>query len=485
MKPSILMLLLALFCTHACTDNFEEINTNPNSPDKVNPDLILSNTLYQLSDNLTRQALDRGNGLAQYTAKFDFNQTERYDFDSNVNYWNLLYRMLREVNTQIELGKEQGNAGYEAIGLTLKSVIASQLTDLWGNVPYSEAIWGKSENLFKPAYDSQEAIYKTDEGILNNLRKANELLKNTNDLIAGDIMYDGDFLLWRKFTNTLRLRYLLRISNVEDVSAEMQQIVDEEPGFENNAESALIDYLPSAPNQFPLHTGRFGDFNFIKMSDTMEEVLNTLNDPRKQVWFRPTSVSVEAGSPAYKGLPVGLFRDSQAQLGIDLNDVSLLGENYREIPDAVDAVIISYSELQFILAEAAHRGLIIGGNSQAEAHYNLGITASIAYYGITGSPVGDYLQNPEIIFDESKAVEQIVTQKWLANFFGGYEGWLEFRCTGLPDLPPSMDNVNNDRAPTRYFYPTDEQALNAESYQDVISAMGGTDNINSPLWWDR
>ncbi|MDQ3536764.1 MAG: SusD/RagB family nutrient-binding outer membrane lipoprotein, partial [Bacteroidota bacterium] len=430
-----------------------------------------------------------GLGLAQHTAQFDFNDIERYAFDANQAYWNNLYKLLRDTDNMIVIAKEKNNDAYEAVGLIMKSYLASQLTDLWGNVPYHRAVKGKTDQEFTPEYTTQKEIYLEEGGILANLKTANDLLKNTKSVIAGDIYYNGNLTKWRKFANSLRIRYLMRLSNkVDEISeldlkAELQNILSNEPLFESNADNALLPFLASKPNQFDLFSVREGDFNLFRMSNTSESILNQLNDPRMYIWFRPTEASVEAGSDAYIGMPVGLLTGTQSELGIDLTKISKLGTNYREEPDATDAVIMNYSELQFLLAEAAHKGLIAGGDAAAENYYKQGIEASFDYYGVEMPDT--YLTQADVIYDTSKAMNLIMTQKWLANFLVGYEAWLDFKRTGYPALKPLLDNANGNIIPSRYRYPAEEQAYNNESYTNALQTLSGEDDINAKLWWEE
>jgi hypothetical protein len=144
----------------------------------------------------------------------------------------------------------------------------------------------------------------------------------------------------------------------------------------------------------------------------------------------------------------------------------------------VNAQFMRYSELQFALAEAAHKGLI-GGS--ASSYYQEGIQASFAYYD-RSMPSG-YLTDPDVALNGSNDLKRIMTQKWIALFLNGHEAWFNIRRTGYPELPIPEDNLNGDRYPVRYLYPESEQAVNGEHYQEGASAIGG-DTYNSPGWWE-
>jgi hypothetical protein len=182
-------------------------------------------------------------------------------------------------------------------------------------------------------------------------------------------------------------------------------------------------------------------------------------------------------------MPVGLLEQTRATLGFtDLTIVSKIGTMFRDEPDAAEATLMNYSELQFILAEAANRGLISGGDAAAQAYYEEGIATSFEFWN-TAMPA-NYLTQPAVAYNGSNALELIIQQKWLANFLVGFEGWLDFRRTGLPALPEPLDNTNSGEVPSRFFYPNEEQLLNTANWQEAVNRMGGSDNINTKVWWE-
>jgi hypothetical protein len=225
-----------------------------------------------------------------------------------------------------------------------------------------------------------------------------------------------------------------------------------------------------------MHTARVGGFDEHRMSETVERVLKATDDPRMQVWFRDLENPDSTG--VYRGMPNGLSEGAAYDFnGGSQANISRLGERFREQPDGAYGVLMSYSEQQFILAEAAQRGLISG---DAATYYRAGIEASMAFYGVE-LPDGFYEQE-RIAFDAARGLEQILEQKWLASFMVGFEAWSDWRRTGLPDLDPSVDNVNSDRIPVRFLYPDIEQTLNAANYQAAIQRQG-PDDINTRFWW--
>ncbi|MCB0634019.1 MAG: SusD/RagB family nutrient-binding outer membrane lipoprotein [Saprospiraceae bacterium] len=468
------LLLLLIICFSACTE-LQEFNENTNAPEQVAPQFLLSNVLYQAANNNSLQGWHAGNLLAQHMSNIEFLAVDRYNLGSNTPLWNVTYRLLNDLNTMTSSG--QSNEAYEGIAMILKANLGALLTDLWTDVPFFEAIQGVSQSNFTPAFDTQEDIYTAPGGILDLLENAVNILSNTNARVEGDIMYDGDLDQWIKFANALRLRYLLRISSQADVSSDMQAIVSAGNYLQNNADNALIPYLSAAPNQWFIFTEREGRYTDVRMSTTIAGIFDQFDDPREGIFFKPTTTSVNSGTPAYKGLPNGLSRESQNQY--ELNDISLLGAVLRDIPDGVDALFMKASEVHFILAEAAARGLISGN---AADYYATAIEASMEYFGLPWDP--DYLNQDAVVLNGNNDLEKILTQKWIASFLNGYEAWLDIRRTGIPQMTISPDNLNQGQYPVRYAYPESEQAVNGVNYQLAVERIGG-DNYNSKGWWEQ
>ena len=474
-KVAPLMLTIFLTCLSACTNDFEELNTNPNQPEEVSADLLLAQVLTSAANNIALESWGAGNIIAQYSAKINFTDFDRYQWGSNEGFWNSMYGNLRDIYNVLEIARseESANASYEGIALVMKSWTYNELTSLWGDIPYEEAIRGRGEDpILQPQFTPQEQVF---EGILTDLRMANDLIQPDGPAIAGDVIYGGDLSKWKKFANSLRVRILMRISDKQDVAAELQEIVSNEPLMESNEDNALMEYLPSQPNTWPIHTYRVGSFDEYRLSLTMESVLREFNDPRLFLWYRPTDRTINGDDPTYAGMPNGLSENNASTYNGGAQNVSRLGRILYEEPNSVDAVLMQHAELEFLLAEAALQGLISG---EAETYYTQGVQASFDYWGLE-LPAG-YLNQPGVTYDGE--LSTIITQKWLALFLNGYEAWYDYRRTGFPTrITPGPDNVNQNRVPVRFQYPDNQQTLNTENYQTAI-ANQGEDNINTKTW---
>jgi hypothetical protein len=488
MNLKLVFLSLGLFLLNACDKDFEELNTNPNVPNAVTPDLLLPNIIRSTVNEVMGTSWGIGNIVTQQTAKIQFVNEDRYQWGEQNGIWNTMYTNLRDVQNVYTIAERTGQSNYMGIALVMKSWMMSLVTDAYGDVPYTEATQGKT-GVYFPKYDTQESIYA---GILADLQRANELLGSTPETVRGDILYEGKTDKWKKLANSLRLRYLMRISNKRNVGADMQAILGNpaaNPVFAGNDDNAALLYLPTVPNQFPLYTSRIGSVNEFRLSKTMADKLQEYNDPRIRVFARPTPASAGTANPQYVGVPNGLDDNAALQYNGGANFMSRIGSAYyidgfgtpsqndREI---ARGIIMTYAELQFILAEAAQRGLISTG--AAKSYYENGIKASFNFYKLE-VPAG-YLEQPGVAFSSAIALQQIGTQKWIALFYSGLEAWFDWRRTGFPALTPGPANVNGDQIPVRFIYPGFEFSLNKENVEAAVARQGAND-INTKVWWDQ
>lgn len=516
-KP-FLLLLTGMLIFAGCTKDFDEINLNPNAPETVNPDLLLPTIMRGPIYTAAGMSWGEGNVVGQYTAKIQFTTYDRYDWSPTGTPWNSYYSTMRDVNNVLDLASESTQAGYRGVALIMKSWMYALMSDLYGDLPYSQAINGKDGDYF-PGYDTQEAIY---DGIFADLETANQLLADPNTSgIGGDILFNGDKMRWRKFANSLALRCALRISLRRDPSALMNKILGDPatyPVFESNAEQAALTFLPDFPNQQDLYTTRSGSFDEYRLSTQFEDLLKGIDDSRIFLFAQPTSnardnsglsyTEVAANMDNYQGVPNGLD-DAEALSYAPSGNPAEGGSNFisrvgllwtcsacdpKASPTAAQAVLMSYAELQFILAEAAEKGWISG---DAEGLYLAGIQASFDYYksrvpgnfGIDLTTVEastEYLTQAGVAYAGTQAekLEKIGIQKYIALFFNDMQGWIEYRRTGFPTtIVPGKANQNEDRVPVRYIYPIEQQVLNLDSYNTAIGRQGA-DDINTPVWWD-
>jgi hypothetical protein len=466
MKNFCFTLLLCTCVLASCTDGFETINTNDNQPETVTPALLLPTVLFDLANLGVTENYNFGNTVGQYTANYEANDLDIYDWISDDRYWGI-YGTLQDVEDIRRFGVDRQDANYEAVAIIIRSYGISLLTDVYGNVPFSEALRAE-EGVFNPVYDAQEDIY---EQLLADLKTANDLI-DTEASISGDLLYGGDMMNWRRFANSLRLRLLLRSSDVREAAAEIAEIVNTPtrfPIFETNGQHAVYRYTGTLPNLSPLSVGRGRAYDYYLgiPTDHLIGLLRTNDDPRLAAWFDP-----KAGTDDYIGIAPGQsLGDIGRPASFASKDAAFFG-----VADKITSPWLTAAEVRFLLAEAAAAGLIDGS---ARDYYDQGVTLSFGQWGL--DVPADFLT---VTAPYDANTEVLAEQKWLAQYHNSVQGWLDWKRTGLPSfITAGPGTINNGEVPVRLMYPALEQSINAGNYQAAAVAIGG-DNINSRVWWD-
>lgn len=492
MKKNKLLLfvpVLAALAFGSCSKELKQVNNNPNNLEQPDAYTLLSNVIVSEFYNNANVVWTLGNGYNQYMtySQSYYNQATRYYPVTNEPYWTPLYEAARDANILYNIGQTKNNTLLQAAALTLRSYAFAQLTELWGDIPFKQALKG-ANGTYTPAYDSQELVYTDPEaGILPSLRRADSLLKaNPLGSMGGDLLFNAKTISWRKFINALRLRYLLRVSAKMNVSAEMQSIVDAAALMQDASQSATIQLPATTPYNFVSLTERSGDFAVKYLNSTLYDAFVSTGDTaRISSYF--TKKSAASGSnfsfDNYGGMP--LLIDATAD---QANNASNFNNSFRSgsNPFLTRARIISYSEQEFILAEAALKGYISGDPAM---YYSKGVEGAYAEIGLDAGTASSYLHHTGVAFDQSSmgaSLRQIITQKWMANINNGFEGWIEYRRTGYPVFQTGGSaSLNNNQIPSRFLYPTSESTINADNYKMEMQQMGGKETTNYKAWWEK
>ncbi|MFD2825904.1 SusD/RagB family nutrient-binding outer membrane lipoprotein [Leeuwenhoekiella polynyae] len=465
--------VLMLLC--ACTGNFEEINEDPNRIAQISPGTLINPIIYGLASHNVGRAHAITFDLMQVTLPFPSvsGGLHRYDVSQNISNssWYNYYRWLNNIKEMELAAVAAEDPNYEAVALTLKAWVYSNLTDLFGPVPMVEAVNGEEGN-FYPAFDTQERIYET---ILADLERANALYDQDFDMVyAADILFANDVALWQKFTNALQMRLLLRISNRNETNAlqRLTNIINDPqtyPVFESTEESAILQVTGVTPNISPW--GRPQDFPLgVKMASFFVDNLNELEDPRRPI-IQTMAQDLDNVSIGYKGIP-SAYAGPESQFEYNASTL-----NRAQVENPMQIFLLTYAEIEFIKAEMAQRGFI----DNAQQHYEAGVAAAIEQ--LEAEITDTYFENPAAAYNGT--LEQILLQKYYALYFVDYQQWFEFRRTGLPELPTTEAMLNDAVMPSRFFYPSDVQISNQENYQQALELLGGPDNINTKVWWDN
>lgn len=471
MKLTTILFILAFtigFISCDALTDFGDINEDPNRVKTATPESFLSPVIYQSVWDNMQYGHRLANEFVQYSVhNSEINEFHRYvvpHTESN-NIWSRYYTNLTDITDMHRIAEERGNENYKAIAKIFKSWAFANLTDVFGPIPYHEALEGDQGGSLQPSFDTQEEVYRN---ILDELEEANTLF-NFDVEIHGqyDILFHGDLTRWQKLANSLRLRLLLRVSNRPEMNAgeQIAEILEnpaQYPVITGNEDAAILYYSGTRPNISPFYDWRELEFNGNRRStEFMINTLQDLNDPRLERYSMPNDHGV------FVGIPGGWSEDPPSP-----------SSTYNDDLQAADqpAIIFSYAELEFIRAEAALRGWIAGDPAE---YYANGIHGSMEFWGDTMP--GGYLDQPGVQFDGQ--LETLMMQKWIALFWSGMEGWHEYRRTGYPELPIGPGVSNNGNVPTRLRFPSTVQALNQTNYQAAVEVLGGEDNLQTPVWW--
>ncbi len=514
---SIAALVTGILLFNSCSKDFEEINTDPNNAtaELAAPDMLLTNAIESMTDRVHEIFLghEMGSCWAQQMAKVQYTDEDRYMPRLAVinNTWTSFYAASgMDVYTIYKVAGERNQPNYQGVALVLQCYITSVLTDLFGPVPYTEAWQGAtSETGLLPAYDSQEFIYRD---MIQKLDAANTMLDPDGLEIAGDILFGNDITKWKKFANSLRLRLLLRMSakDVPFVTAQMSAMVADPatyPLFESSDDNAALQYLGSAPNNNPINENRKTRDDH-RVSEHFVDLLGDYGDYRIMVFANPTALNT------FTGIPNGLLSSQAAAFnGNGIANTSKIGSYFSAA--TAPGQLMSYAELQFILAEAALKGYIPGGMAAAKTFYDAGVTGSFMQYKdalqeifdahaggsygglsipdpytveeelawhITDASAPAYFDDATITFDH--ALELILHQKYFAMFDQGLQSSFEWRRTRIPVLTAPAASVLGGKIPLRVTYPTDEYARNPSNVGAAAATLGGGDLLTTKLWWD-
>lgn len=475
----------------SCKKDFQELNTDPNRPKEITPGVMLGQLQYRIVNSSIGAARSFTHELMQVDAPRSSTGgggLHRYIVNPGAGVWSNFYSYLTDIEDIYSIATRLGENNYRAIALVYKSWAYSILTDLYGDVPCSEATRA-TNGIFQPAFDKQKDIYIQ---LLKNLDTANTLFNTAKALTyGGDLVFNANSITggvntgivkWKKFANSLKLRCLLRISkrNGEvNVNEQINTILSNPaiyPVLSSNADDAIFRYPGTFPYFNPYYNARQLDWRdgtyFTKF---FIDKMNADNDPRRSVWSFPVIVG---GNSVWQGIESGYPTTTEYQVGKN----SSYSDGLKTLPQL--GIMMSYAELEFIKAELVLRGFNTG--KTAKQHYEAGITASMVQWGLS-LPVG-YLSQPGVVYNElapfEAQLEKIMLQKYYAFFFVDYQSWFEKRRTGYPVLPRGSGIPVENQFPSRVPYPGYLQSLNSENLAAAIVSMGG-DLADIKVWWNK
>jgi hypothetical protein len=504
---------ITLSSVSCSTDKFLDVNTTPNNPTSVTMPVLLTSTIINTGFMATNE-LGRATALLTQHYAGIANQPAAYDVyvlrGSFDNQWNFeLYGgTLINSQTLIDLANTKSSPAYSGIAKLLKAYNFAVATDLYGDVPYSQALQGAAT--LHPRYDKQEDIYKGNtalgiQGLIDLVKDGLADLDKTSAAkpgLADDPVYGktaNNIAQWKKMGNTLLLKLANTISKKEPALA--TTIINQAaPGaFTTNADDFETPFGSAVGNQNPLY-----NYNFTTRPDDQmlsQRLLDSMavrNDPRLPIYFNTTPTPVVTGTAQVNttgtvtsvGVFTGYINGNTAPV-----PSRTLGYRSRynayvtsrtasgDAPGSAPARLLTNFQRLFILAEAALTLPGVTSFGTAQSLYQSAIRASMTKTGITDAAVTAYLAaNPKVAILSSKsdqALDQIITQKWIAWVGNGLEPYNDYRRTGFPRLAPALNASGDDNnIPQRFPYPLSE-----------LNANAGAENQNTtlrtslPVWW--
>jgi len=503
MKKLLYIALMALTFV-SCSDKiYEEINTDPTKASQVNPSLQLSYSALQLYGDMNYVDVHR-----LYTYAFtqhlmgcwnttNYGGQHRMDDNEMSRPWNNLYAAaMRNLTDGIENTKNNPDqVNLNAAMRILRVYVGGLLTDYYGDIPYSEAGMALISGNSQPKYDTQEEIYKSFFAELKAAAKSFDIQK---EAITSDPIFNGDIAAWKKFANSLRLRYAMRLSKVDAALAqqEFEEAFKEKGFMMSSADDAYVKHMNIS---YSFGQESYKDFrgnalakyfygndpvnNPTYICQTLWEQLYNNKDPRTNRLCRfyiddfmslstgegridltdavmaqqaanPTTIYMIAPGefswdnwPSYNQSP-GSALDMQIQDIIEAHPKYDPNKNTRWLMPKLannflrsdnPGILMTYAEVCFLMAEAKELGWTVDG--AAQTYYENGIRAAMDmlsdYYGCTAISEAEksaYLAQPAIVYGAEDKIKQINTQAWILHFHNPAEAWANLRRSDAPVL---------------------------------------------------
>ncbi|WP_233861381.1 SusD/RagB family nutrient-binding outer membrane lipoprotein [Tenacibaculum piscium] len=511
----ILILVSAIFIA-SCSDNLESLNKNIKDPANVPGESLFSGAQKALVDQIVDLNVNNNNTKlwAQYLQETTYTDESNYDQLTRSipkNHWDILYKdVLKDLDQAKKTIKATTYSTNElnalksnklAIIEILNVYAYASLVETFGDVPYTEAL--DIDNLL-PKYDDGLTVYK--DLIVRLTTAINTLNPNLSSYGAADNIYNGDVTKWKKLGASLKLRMGILLSDVDNTLAKSTIESAVATGvFTSNADNATFTYYSADPNTNPIHDNLVlsGRNDFVAGKTIIEimqprtyEYLTDSNED--DVIDSKDNATVVPGSVTFTDPRMASYFSSNVDADPTVPQVVYLGgeigsssnfKKHTQVADVIKAattkgVIFDYSEVQFLLAEAAARSFSVGGT--AKSHYDMAITASFEDWGLSTADATTFLAIPSVDYNTllaSKTWKEIIgTQKWIALYNRGLEAWTSIRLLDFPKLATPTDAYSG--FPNRYTYPVVEQTLNGSNYKNASSAIGG-DTTEQKLFWDK
>ena len=539
---TIITMACALFFASCSDEYMENMNTDPSKAATIDPNAQLTTAQLQTYGDLSMMEIYRNYHYA-FTQQLmgcwnTTNYGGRHTLDNNEmsRIWTSFYTQSLKniIDAQYRTAEDAEKVNINSVLRIYRVYLMSIITDTYGDAPFSEAGLGFLEGKFNPKYDKQEDIYNA---FFLELEDAVNKIDPTKDKVTGDLIYAGDVTKWQQLANSLRLRFAMRISNVNPTKAqtEFENALAANGGVITDASSdALIKYMTIAfsfgqeaysdyrgnslsqllfgndPANNPSYLCstffnqlyNSGDPRTFKISRCYYDGLMSATSPDNRVDI--TQEMIEKGidfSPrnpgAYSWEPWPTGYDSDICKELAVNNPSVTATMAREVEPKLANNFLKSDNPGVVMTSAEVKKWNVGSVS-AEDLYKQGVRAAMDFltdnYGCTATTDAEFdafIQGRGTFgHTDNQKLEAINTQAWILHFTNPAECWANVRRSGYPKLKSPAEYgfgqylTGGTEIPVRLCYPVLESSYNKKSYNEAIERMGGTDNWHSLLWWD-
>lgn len=498
-------------------DNFDDINTNPDSVTQVTPSLLATGAIMNVVSPSQRKNFVNNQLVTKHMAWSEmieettqYNNFGREDFGGYTSLRNC--KLMADLAEQSTLLSEGQKNAYKGLALLLKAYRLFNYTLTVGDIPYEGILEGEQGH-FTVAYNTQKDVFRY---LIQDLDQAHDYFshaKNSQNAyctIDGDPILGGSAEKWHRIVNALELRVLTMLSKKENdadlnVKGKFAEVVNRGILLRSNADNLQLVFSSKEGQLYPFHETLQSYKQYVMLSTTVIDVLKEQHDYRLFYFAKPAPAKVAEGISddsweAYVGTdPSERFDVLTSLAGSGMS--CMLNDRYTSYMPGEPLIYLGYAEQNFMLAEAALRGWITG---DASGYYRQGIKANMEFISantpdeaayhhgrlITGAVIESTISNPQIQltgdFDED--LYKIMQQKYLAGFMQTpYLTYYDYRRTGYPEFPINPETNRNsfapDKMPMRWMYPKREFDYNKENVDAAVERQyGGSDDINQLMW---
>ncbi|WP_298484222.1 SusD/RagB family nutrient-binding outer membrane lipoprotein [uncultured Maribacter sp.] len=486
MKNKInIFLILLLTLSFSCNDSLEEVNIDPNTFPSAGDSQVLSSAIgfmgFIVESDLNYSESFVWSQYYTWGIGVSIGNEERYvsvagDFNG---YWQRAYaNSLTDLNY---ITKNSNSAAYRGIANVLKAHLFQGLVDHFGDIPFTEAISGAIEDgsILTPNSDSAETIIYPALGTLLDQALIDLALAETGTVGEDDFIFQGDITKWIKFANSLKLRILMRTSEVNPQGAEVQALISNGTFIESVDDMPFIPYSGNSGDQNPMYArAEFGVGMFYFASNASLNLLESLNDPRAEVLYTKATTGTAAGS--LRGIDQGTI-DDEPFTAPD-TDYSLASDYSYGASKPV--ILMSPWEVWFLRAEADAR---YNTADDAETAFSTAIDLNFGYMEVADA--ASYISTLDFAgaatLDDQ--LDLIGIQKWISlNGTQEDEGWIESRRFDRPTSRIFTDGIFQNPPlsvlpagtyPSAWLYPESERSLNPNALPQR--------SITDAIFWDN